>query len=141
MFSKCKNLEALPVYGTGLNVRDWLFVDDHCSAIDLVLRKGKVGEIYNIGGNNEKNNLYIVNYIIDFLHKNYDKKISKDLIKFVEDRKGHDFRYAIDSSKIKRDLGWEPSVSFEEGMAKTMKWYLNNSAWLKDIIDGTYRKL
>lgn len=140
MFYNCKNLKSLPIYGNGLNVRDWLFVDDHCSAIDLVLRKGKIGEIYNIGGNNEKNNLYIVNYIIDFLHNNYDTKNSKDLIKFVEDRKGHDFRYAINSSKIKKELGWEPSLTFEEGMTKTLEWYLKNALWLEEIINGTYKK-
>lgn len=139
MFEKAKNKQPLPVYGTGLNVRDWLFVDDHCSAIDLVLRNGKAGEVYNIGGNNEKNNLYIVNYIIDYLHDNYDSSINNNLITYVADRKGHDFRYAINSSKIKKDLGWEPSVTFEEGMKKTLDWYLKNEEWMENILNGSYK--
>lgn len=133
MFLKAKNHETLPVYGTGLNIRDWLYVEDHCSAIDLVLRKAKPGEIYNVGGNNEKTNLTIVNLIIEFLKKNKDSTISTDLIKYVTDRKGHDFRYAINSSKIKRDLGWEPSVNFEQGIELTLKWYLDNDEWLASI--------
>lgn len=117
MLKKAKNNEKLPVYGTGNNIRDWLYVEDHCSAIDVVLHKGKKGEIYNIGGNNEKTNLYIVKTILKQLGK------SEELISFVEDRKGHDYRYAIDSSKIQKELGWTPSVTFEEGIKKTIEWY------------------
>ena len=119
MIKKAKNNEKLPVYGTGTNIRDWLYVEDHCSAIDVVLHKGKKGEIYNIGGNNEKTNLYIVKTILKQLGK------SEDLISFVEDRKGHDYRYAINSSKIQNELGWKPSVTFEEGIKKTIEWYNN----------------
>lgn len=119
MIKKAKNNEKLPVYGTGKNIRDWLYVEDHCSAIDVVLHKGKKGEIYNIGGNNEKTNLYIVKTILKQLGK------SENLISFVEDRKGHDYRYAINSSKIQNELGWKPSVSFEEGIKKTIEWYDN----------------
>jgi len=118
MINNCINDIALPVYGDGLQIRDWLYVDDHCKAIDVVLHRGEVGEVYNIGGNNEKANLEIVNLIIENLNK------SKDLIKFVEDRPGHDRRYAIDGSKIKRDLGWTPEYSFEEGIIKTIDWYV-----------------
>lgn len=117
MIKKAKAGEKLPVYGTGNNVRDWLFVLDHCIAIDTVLHTGVKGEVYNIGGNNEKTNLEVVKLILKTLGK------SEDLITFVEDRKGHDYRYAIDSSKIKRELGWEPSVTVEEGMARTIDWY------------------
>ena len=119
MIKKAKAGEKLPVYGTGANIRDWLFVKDHCLAIDTVLHKGKKGEIYNVGGNNEKTNLEIVKLILKTLNK------SEDLISFVEDRKGHDYRYAIDSSKMKRELGWEPSVTVEEGLAYTINWYAN----------------
>lgn len=119
MIKKVKAGEKLPIYGTGKNVRDWLYVMDHCSAIDAVLHNGKKGEIYNVGGNNEKTNLYIVKLILKTLGK------SEDLIEFVADRKGHDYRYAIDSSKIQNELGWKPSVTFEEGIIKTIEWYAN----------------
>lgn len=119
MIKKAKNNEKLPIYGTGKNIRDWLFVLDHCIAIDTVLHKGVKGEVYNVGGNNEKTNLDIVRTILKQLGK------SEDLITFVEDRKGHDYRYAIDSSKIKRELGWEPSVTVEEGLRRTIEWYAN----------------
>ena len=119
MIKKAKNNEKLPVYGTGKYVRDWLYLEDHCIAIETVLFKGVKGEIYNVGGNNEKANIDVVKLILKTLGK------SEDLIEFVEDRKGHDFRYAIDSSKIKRELGWEPSVTFEEGIQKTIQWYAN----------------
>lgn len=120
MIKKAKNNEKLPVYGKGNNVRDWLFVLDHCIAIDTVLHNGVKGEVYNVGGNNEKTNLEVVKLILKTLGK------SEDLISFVEDRKGHDYRYAIDSSKMKRELNWEPSVTFEEGIIKTIKWYDEN---------------
>jgi len=120
--------KVLPVYGDGLNVRDWLYVLDHCKAIDVMLEKAKPGAIYNIGGNNEKTNLEITKVILDSLGK------SPDLITFVEDRKAHDRRYAMDASKIKAELGWEPSVSFEEGIKMTMDWYRDNQEWWENLI-------
>ncbi len=125
--------KALPVYGKGINVRDWLYVEDHCSAVDLILSKGKIGEVYNIGGNNEMRNIDIVKLIVKTLGK------SDDLITFVADRKGHDLRYAIDSSKLKRELGWEPSTAFETGIESTIQWYLQNREWWSKIIDGEYK--
>ncbi|MNI44211.1 dTDP-glucose 4,6-dehydratase [compost metagenome] len=119
MIKKVQAGEKLPVYGTGMNVRDWLFVMDHCSAIDTVLHKGVKGEVYNVGGNNEKTNLEVVKLILKTLGKD------EDMITFVEDRKGHDYRYAIDSLKIQKELGWTPSVTFEEGIVKTIEWYAN----------------
>lgn len=116
--------EKLPVYGQGLNVRDWLYVEDHCEAVDLVFHKGKAGERYNIGGHNEKRNIEIVKLILKRLEK------SEELISFVEDRKGHDFRYAIDPTKIKEELGWEPKTKFENGILKTIDWYLEHPEWL-----------
>lgn len=121
MIKKAKAGEKLPVYGTGNNIRDWLFVKDHCIAIDTVLHKGAKGEVYNVGGNNEKTNLEIVKTILKQLGK------PEDLITFVEDRKGHDYRYAINSSKIKKELGWEPSVTVEEGLRQTIEWYANKN--------------
>lgn len=117
--------EKLPVYGTGRNIRDWLYVEDHCEAIDLVYHKGIAGERYNIGGHNEKRNIDIVKLILKHLQK------SEDLIQFVEDRKGHDYRYAIDPSKISKELGWVPKTRFEDGIIKTIDWYLANEEWLK----------
>ena len=125
--------KKLPVYGDGMNVRDWLYVKDHCRAIDLVLQKGVSGELYNIGGNNERYNIDFVKLILKELGK------PESLIEFVEDRKGHDRRYAIDSSKIKKDLGWEPEVKFEQGIKQTIKWYLDNPQWIKRIQTGEYR--
>lgn len=125
MIKHVLNNEKLPVYGTGKNIRDWLYVEDHCEAIDLVFENGKAGERYNIGGHNEKRNIDIVKLILAHLGK------SEDLIEFVEDRKGHDFRYAIDPSKIKRELGWEPKTKFEDGIIKTIDWYLEHKDWLK----------
>ena len=119
------NNEKLPVYGNGKNIRDWLYVEDHCEAIDMVFHKGKAGERYNIGGHNEKRNIDIVKLILKHLNK------SEDLIEFVEDRKGHDYRYAIDPTKIKNELHWEPKTKFEDGIIKTIDWYLKNSDWLK----------
>lgn len=127
------NDKELPVYGKGENVRDWLYVQDHCIAIDLIIHKGKVGEVYNIGGHNEKTNLEVVKTIIKELGK------SEDLIKYVTDRPGHDMRYAIDPTKIKNDLGWEPTTSFEIGIKKTIKWYLENKPWWENIINGEYQ--
>ncbi len=118
------NNEKLPVYGKGMNVRDWLYVEDHCEAIDLVLHNGKAGERYNIGGHNEKRNIDIVKLILKQLGK------SESLISFVQDRKGHDFRYAIDPTKINNELGWRPKTKFEDGIIKTINWYLNNEQYL-----------
>lgn len=121
--------EKVPVYGDGLNVRDWLYVYDHCAAIDTVLHKGQVGEAYNIGGHNEKTNMEITKIILDAMGKD------ESSIRYVEDRLGHDKRYAIDNQKIQTQLGWEPSVTFEEGIKLTIDWYLNNQAWMKSIED------
>lgn len=125
--------KKLPVYGTGENVRDWLYVEDHCSAIDLIIRKGRVGEVYNIGGHNEKTNLEVVKTILKVLGK------GEDLITFVKDRPGHDRRYAIDPAKIHQELGWLPQTSFAEGIKKTIKWYLDNEDWWQRIISGEYQ--
>ncbi len=118
---------SVPVYGDGMNIRDWLYVYDHCSAVDAVLHKGREGEVYNIGGNNEKTNNEITKILLKELNK------PETLITYVEDRLGHDRRYAIDSSKIQRELGWSPSVTFEEGIRKTIQWYINNAHWIKNI--------
>lgn len=126
--------KQLPVYGKGENVRDWLYVKDHCEAIDLIVRKGTVGEVYNIGGHNERTNLEVVKIILKELGK------SEDLISFVTDRPGHDKRYAIDPTKISNGLGWRPTTLFDEGIKMTIKWYLDNEAWLQNIISGDYQK-
>lgn len=124
--------KELPVYGDGKNIRDWLYVEDHCAAIDLVLHKGKPGEIYNIGGHNEKQNIYIVELIVDTLGK------SRDLIKHVTDRLGHDRRYAIDPTKIETELGWRPQYTFETGIKATIQWYLDHEDWWRKIKSGAY---
>ena len=125
--------EKLPVYGEGLNVRDWLYVEDHCRAIDLVIRNGRVGEVYNIGGHNEMRNIDIVRLICDRLHK------PETLITYVADRKGHDMRYAIDPTKIHSELGWLPETRFADGIEKTIDWYLKHEDWWQPIISGEYR--
>lgn len=125
--------EPLPVYGEGLNIRDWLYVEDHCRAIDLIIRKANVGEVYNIGGHNEMRNIDIVKIILKELGK------PESLIQHVTDRKGHDQRYAIDPAKIHRDLGWLPETKFADGIKKTIRWYLDNQDWWKDIIAGDYQ--
>ena len=124
--------KPLPVYGTGENVRDWLYVEDHCRAIDMILENGKVGEVYNIGGHNERSNLDVVKTILKQLGK------PESLITFVGDRKGHDLRYAIDPSKIHGELGWLPETKFDDGIRQTIDWYLNNESWWKNIISGDY---
>ena len=124
MIKLALNDQKLPVYGEGLNIRDWLYVEDHCEAIDLVFHKGVAGERYNIGGHNERRNIQIVKLILQRLGK------SEDLIEFVEDRKGHDYRYAIDPTKISNELGWLPKTKFEDGIVKTIDWYLENREWL-----------
>ena len=126
--------KALPVYGDGANVRDWLYVEDHCSAIDLIIRHGREGEVYNVGGHNEKSNLDVVKIILKALGK------SEDLITFVKDRPGHDRRYAIDPTKIHNELGWLPQTKFEDGIAKTIEWYLASKEWWQEIISGEYQK-
>jgi len=126
--------KPLPVYGDGLNVRDWLYVEDHCRAIDLILQKGKVGEIYNVGGHNEMRNIDIVKLICKELGK------SESLITHVTDRKGHDRRYAIDPTKIHNELGWLPETKFADGIKKTIKWYLENQEWWENIVNGEYQK-
>lgn len=120
--------KKLPVYGEGINVRDWLYVEDHCRAIDLVIRKGRVGEVYNIGGHNEKRNIDVVKTILKELNKD------ESLIEFVADRKGHDLRYAIDATKIEKELGWIPKVSFDDGIKATVKWYLENESWWRPLL-------
>ena len=134
--------EALPVYGDGKNVRDWLFVGDHCSAIRRVLEKGRVGETYNVGGNAEKQNLEVVHTICALLDERVpreDGQSRRTQITFVADRPGHDRRYAIDASKLRDELGWEPEYTFEQGISETVDWYLSNQAWVKRVLDGSYR--
>ena len=133
MIANAPNDKPLPVYGEGLNVRDWLYVEDHCKAIDLIIHKGKIGEVYNVGGHNEMKNIDIVKLICQKLGK------SEDLITFVADRKGHDMRYAIDPTKIHNELGWLPETPFAEGIEKTINWYLNNREWWEAIISGEYK--
>jgi dTDP-glucose 4,6-dehydratase len=134
--------QPLPVYGDGLNVRDWLHVKDHSSAIETVLKKGKPGEVYNIGGNNEWRNIDIVNLVCDLLDGKLGRAPGENrgLITFVKDRPGHDRRYAIDAAKTKRELGWEPSYTFERGIAETIDWYLANGSWVAQVTSGTYRE-
>ena len=134
MIANCLADKPLPVYGTGQNVRDWLYVEDHCKAIDLIMRKGRVGEVYNIGGHNEMANIDIVKIILKELGK------PESLITFVTDRKGHDMRYAIDPAKIHRELGWLPETMFADGIKKTIRWYLDNQEWWKTIVSGEYQQ-
>ena len=134
MIAKALDGEKLPVYGDGKNVRDWLYVDDHCSAICEVLHKGKIGEVYNIGGNNEWYNIDIVKLILKTLKK------SEEQILYVKDRPGHDRRYAIDSSKIQNELGWKPAYDFEHGIESTIKWYIENESWWRKVMSGEYLK-
>lgn len=133
MIVNCLKGKQLPVYGEGLNVRDWLYVEDHCKAIDLIIRDGRIGEVYNVGGHNEMRNIDIVRLIIKELGK------TEDLITYVTDRKGHDLRYAIDPSKIHSELGWLPETKFEDGIKTTIKWYLDNTKWWEEIISGEYQ--
>lgn len=126
--------KPLPVYGQGLNVRDWLYVEDHCKAIDLIIHNGKVGEVYNIGGHNEKTNIEIVKMILKILKK------PESLITYVADRKGHDLRYAIDPTKIHNELGWLPETKFEDGIVKTVQWYLDHKPWWERIVSGEYQE-
>ena len=133
MISRALADESLPVYGNGANVRDWLYVTDHCNAIDMIVRRGRSGEVYNIGGHNEKSNLEVVRTILKALGK------PESLIHFVKDRPGHDLRYAMDPAKIEAELGWKPEYTFETGIRKTIDWYLNNREWWEHIINGEYQ--
>ena len=134
VISKALRNEKIPVYGTGENVRDWIHVIDHNIGVDLIVRNGKVGEVYNLGGHSERTNLTIVKTILKQLGK------SEDLIEFVEDRKGHDLRYAIDSTKVEKELGWDRTYTFEEGIKETIDWYLNNTEWIDNILSGEYKE-
>lgn len=133
MINNCLCGKSLPIYGDGMQIRDWLYVEDHCSAICTVLEKGIVGEVYNIGGNNEKTNIDIVKLLINSLHK------SEELITYVQDRPGHDQRYAIDNIKITTQLGWSPAYTFEAGIQKTVAWYLGNKDWMEQVTSGNYQ--
>ena len=138
LINNCLAHKDLPVYGDGMNIRDWLFVEDHAKAIDMVINNGRVGEVYNVGGHNERTNIQIVKTVIEYLNENVDKEITETLIKYVEDRKGHDRRYGIDPTKIKEELGWYPETTFEVGIKKTIQWYLDNQEWMKNITSGEY---
>lgn len=142
MINNIKNNKPLPVYGKGENVRDWLYVIDHARAIDVIFHKSEVGQTYNIGGNNEWTNIDLVKLLCDTMDEQLGrtKGDSQKLITFVKDRAGHDIRYAIDSSKLMNDFGWKPSVTFEEGLLKTVQWYLNNWSWIENITSGAYAK-
>lgn len=139
IINNCLNIKSIPVYGDGMNIRDWLYVEDHIRAIDLVINNGILGEIYNIGGHNEKTNIEIVNNIIAYLNRNVDGNINETLIKFVEDRSGHDRRYGIDASKIEKELSWYPEISFEVGIIRTIKWYLQHKDWIENVTSGEYQ--
>ena len=140
MIANALNDKPLPVYGEGLNVRDWLYVEDHCKAIDMVANGGKIGEVYNVGGHNERPNIFIVKTIINQLHDRLqDEGISEELIKHVADRLGHDRRYGIDPTKIKNDLGWYPETPFEKGIVLTIDWYLNHEEWMNHVTSGDYQ--
>lgn len=134
MISRALSDQSLPVYGEGINVRDWLHVYDHCAGIDLIIHKGRIGEVYNIGGHNEKQNIEVVKIILSTLGK------SEDLIHYVKDRPGHDLRYAIDPTKITTELGWKPVYTFERGIKETIQWYLDNKSWWENIVNGSYQQ-
>ena len=141
MIHNIKNSKPLPVYGKGENVRDWLWVEDHASAIDVIFHEGRLGETYNIGGNNEWKNLDLVHKLCEIMDRKLGRPEGKsaELITFVTDRAGHDFRYAIDASKLENELGWSPSVAFDQGFEKTIDWYLENEAWLDGVTSGAYQ--
>lgn len=139
LINNCLNKKALPVYGDGMNIRDWLYVEDHCKAIDMVINSGRLGEVYNIGGHNERTNIHIVKTVIAYISEHVDSEVTERLIKYVEDRKGHDRRYGIDPTKIKEELGWEPETAYEEGIKKTIKWYLDNQEWMQNVTSGQYQ--
>lgn len=141
-FNNIKNLKSIPVYGKGENIRDWLYVVDHARAIDIIFHEGKIGDTYNIGGNNEWTNIALIRLLCKIMDNKLGRKDgdSEKLISFVKDRAGHDLRYAIDSSKLQKELGWKPSVTFEIGLEKTVDWYLQNNEWLNHIVSGEYEK-
>lgn len=139
IINNCLNKKPLPVYGDGMNIRDWLYVEDHCKAIDMVINSGRLGEVYNIGGHNERTNIHIIKTIISYIHDNVDPSVDESLITFVADRKGHDRRYGIDPGKIKDELGWYPETKFEDGIKMTIKWYLDNIDWMENITNGDYQ--
>ena len=141
MIHNILHLKPLPVYGKGDNVRDWLWVEDHASAIDVIFHKGAIGESYNVGGLNEWTNLELVEFLCTLMDEKLDRPMgeSKKLISFVKDRAGHDKRYAIDASKLEKELGWKPSITFEEGLSKTVDWYLENTEWVEKVTSGSYR--
>lgn len=140
VINNIRNNKKIPVYGKGLNVRDWLYVEDHAMAIDLIFHQGRIGETYNVGGNNEWKNIDLVRLICRIMDKKLNRPAgeSEKLITFVKDRAGHDLRYAIDSSKLRNELGWYPKVNFEEGLEKTIDWYLQNTQWLENVTSGDY---
>lgn len=140
IIDNCLKHKDLPIYGSGMNIRDWLYVEDHCKAIYMVLQNGGLGEVYNIGGHNEGTNIQIVKKIIDYINKNSDGDVTEDLITYVEDRKGHDLRYGIDPEKIVQELGWYPQTTFEIGIVKTIEWYLENEVWMNNITSGDQLK-
>lgn len=140
LINNCLNKKELPVYGDGMNIRDWLFVEDHCKAIDMVLNNGEVGRVYNVGGHNERTNIFIVKTVIDYIHNNVNKAVDEGLIKYVADRKGHDRRYGIDPTRIKDELDWYPETKFEVGIVKTIRWYLDNEEWMKNVTSGQYQE-
>ena len=141
MIQNIINLKPLPVYGKGDNIRDWLFVEDHARAIDLIFHQCRSGETYNIGGNNEWTNIDLIKKLCEIMDEKMQRVsgTSSSLITFVKDRAGHDHRYAIDYSKLKNELGWEPSLQFEEGLNRTVDWYLNNEVWLNSVTSGNYQ--
>ncbi len=132
--------KELPIYGDGMQIRDWLYVEDHCKAIDMVVRDGKLGEVYNVGGHNERPNIFIVKTIIDYVKNNVDGEVGEHMMKYVADRKGHDRRYGIDPEKIKNDLGWYPETAFEVGIVKTIQWYLDHEEWMNRVTSGAYQE-
>ena len=139
LINNCLKLKELPIYGDGLNIRDWLYVEDHAKAIDMVINNGRLGEVYNVGGHNERTNIQIVDTVIKYINENVDSKVTENLKKFIEDRKGHDRRYGIDPTKIKEELGWYPETTFEVGIVKTIKWYLDNKEWMDNVTNGDYK--
>ena len=132
--------KELPIYGDGMQIRDWLYVEDHCKAIDMVVRGGKLAEVYNVGGHNERPNIVIVKTILEYVKENVDPAVGEHMMKHVADRKGHDRRYGIDPEKIKRDLGWYPETTFEVGIKKTIQWYLNHKEWMENVTSGAYQE-
>jgi dTDP-glucose 4,6-dehydratase len=140
MINNIKNEKPLPVYGKGENIRDWLYVIDHAQAIDEIYHRGKNGDTYNIGGNNEWTNIALVHFLCDLMDSKLGNQMgkSRELITYVTDRAGHDIRYAIDASKLMNELSWKPSVTFEQGLEKTVDWYLNNWSWIESITSGDY---